>query len=303
MVNIDKEDLKETINSLKNNKENSFKKLYENYNKLIFKIAFTILKNKEDSEDVVQIVFSKIYKMDKSKLPNKNEASWLYTVTKNESITLLRKKTNMIDIDLIYDIEDTNNEIDNIVNNYSYNKLIEKLNDKEKEIVSLKIIGNLSFKDIANILNEPIATIKWRYYKAVHTLKILLTNLGMFIITFFIGVKTLLVPKNAANMDTELTNSTVDYADDNTIKGDGEFENNNENEERQNTTQEKVENIINEIHEESIDKETIVTEQVVNINYYSIAILSFSAVFLIITIIFSIYLTKYQLKRKKKTSK
>ena len=83
MVNIDKEDLKETINSLKNNKENSFKKLYENYNKLIFKIAFTILKNKEDSEDVVQIVFSKIYKMDKSKLPNKNEASWLYTVTKN----------------------------------------------------------------------------------------------------------------------------------------------------------------------------------------------------------------------------
>ena len=29
---------------------------------------------------------------------------------------------------------------------------------------------------------------KWRYYKAIHTLKITLSNLSMFIITFVFGI-------------------------------------------------------------------------------------------------------------------
>ena len=36
--------------------------------------------------------------MDKDKLPKDKEASWLYTVTKNEVITLLRKEKDFIDI-------------------------------------------------------------------------------------------------------------------------------------------------------------------------------------------------------------
>lgn len=49
---------------------------------MIYGIAFSILKNKEDSEDVVQIVFSKLYVLDKEKLPKEKEATWLYSVTK-----------------------------------------------------------------------------------------------------------------------------------------------------------------------------------------------------------------------------
>jgi len=44
---------------------------------VIYGIAFSILKNKEDSEDVVQIVFSKLYVLDKEKLPKEKEATWL----------------------------------------------------------------------------------------------------------------------------------------------------------------------------------------------------------------------------------
>lgn len=69
-----------------------FENVYKKYNKMLYGIAFSILKNKEDSEDIVQTVFSKLYTMDKNKMPKDKETTWLYTVTKNEVLLFLRKK-------------------------------------------------------------------------------------------------------------------------------------------------------------------------------------------------------------------
>lgn len=57
--------------------------------------------------------------------------------------------------------------------------------------------------------------------------------------------------------------------------------------------------------EQEIQQETIIQKQPQsnNMNYYGIGILGISAIFLIFTITFTIFLTKYQLKKKKKTSK
>ena len=52
-----------------------------------------------------------------------------------------------------------------------------------------------------------------------------------------------------------------------------------------------------------IQEEISIQEPVIEVNNYAVGILSFSAIFLTLTIIFSIIFTKYQLKAKKKTSK
>ena len=97
MNRIDEKELKQLITELKssNNKE-AFETLYKQYNKLVYRIAFTILKSKEDSEDIVQAVFSKIYSLPKDKLPIDNIATWIYSVAKNEAISLFRKRKNTI---------------------------------------------------------------------------------------------------------------------------------------------------------------------------------------------------------------
>jgi len=100
---------------------------------VIYGIAFSILKNKEDSEDVVQIVFSKLYVLDKEKLPKEKEATWLYSVTKNEALSILKKKYNNVSLENIYNLEDNNNEIDKLIDRDSYNKLINKLEKKIKK--------------------------------------------------------------------------------------------------------------------------------------------------------------------------
>lgn len=300
MNKIDEKELNELFIELKHNNKIAFEKLYTKYNKLVYGIAFSILKNKEDSEDVVQIVFSKLYKIDKNKLPSNKEASWLYTLTKNETISFLRKKNNDIHLESIYEIEDKDNEINNIIDQVEFNRLISGLNDKEKQIISLKILANLSFDEIGKLLNEPTGTIKWRYYKSIHTLKILLSNLGMFIVTFVIGIKTLFNKKNSNKIEQE------------EIIEDSQIEQNQENledeatkSEIQESLKDETNNDINESQNEGIKEEIGIPEQpnTEQINYYGVGILSISSIFLIITITFLSFFVKYQLKRNKKTSK
>ena len=133
MSKINEKELSELIIEFKNNNKIAFQRLYSQYNRLVYRIAFGIIKNNTDAEDIVQTVFTKIYVMHKEQLPTKNQASWLYSLTKNETITFLRKKNNDIDLSSIYEIEDANNEINTIIDQIEFNRLISKLNDKEKE--------------------------------------------------------------------------------------------------------------------------------------------------------------------------
>lgn len=291
MKKINVEELRELFIEIKYGNNIAFEKLYKNYKNLVYKIAYSILKNSYDSDDIVQIVFEKIYSIDKDKLPTRNESSWLYSVTKNETINYLNKKKNHIELEEIYEIEDNNNEINELINKDSYNRLIAKLNENEKEIISLKILSNLSFKEIAKLLNKPTGTIKWIYYKSINTLKLLLSNLAMFIISF---ISSCFAMKNRKKLSPKLnvneSNQTKEEIKDE-ITEDKELLQDN-----------KKSTITND---KSSQMQESVIEEVPNIsnNYLSISLIGVSTIFFILTIIFSIIFTKHQLKRRKKLSK
>lgn len=291
MKKINVEELRELFIEIKYGNNIAFEKLYKNYKNLVYKIAYSILKNSYDSDDIVQIVFEKIYSIDKDKLPTRNESSWLYSVTKNETINYLNKKKNHIELEEIYEIEDNNNEINELINKDSYNRLIGKLNENEKEIISLKILSNLSFKEIAKLLNKPTGTIKWIYYKSINTLKLLLSNLAMFIISF---ISSCFAMKNRKKLSPKLnvdeSNQTKEEIKDE-ITEDKELLQDN-----------KKSTITND---KSSQMQESVIEEVPNIsnNYLSISLIEVSTIFFILTIIFSIIFTKHQLKRRKKLSK
>lgn len=289
MGKLNEGELKELFIEIKHNNKIALEKLYNRYNKLVYGIAFSILKNKEDSEDVVQTVFSKLYILEKDKLPTDKIGTWLYTVTRNETLLLLRKNNNDVNLDTIYDLEDENNEIDKFINKDSYDRLINGLNQREQEIVSLKILSNFTFKEIGELLGESANTIKWRYYKSIYSLRIMLGNLGMFIITFVLGIATLKNQKKSAPIIKEDENFNNITGEDTANKENDRIDTNEVIQDNENT--DSFENVI-------IEDTNINTT-----NYLSIGIFSISAVFLVITITFSIFLAKHQLKVKKKSSK
>jgi len=273
MNKIDKLELKNIFKRLRYGDKDAVEILYNKYQKLVINISFSVVKDRNIAEEISQNVFLKIMQLPKEKLPSQNELSWLYSVVKNHSIEYLRKQHNELDISSIYNLEDKENEITKIIDRDSFNRLIDCLNDKEKEIVSLKIIANLSFKEIAIVLNMPIGTVQWKYYKAIHTLKIFISNLTMFVITFLLYI---------GSKETE-----IDY--DSTI--DNDF-----------TGDSSIDSIIQ--GGISADSSTTgIQSNIIDADIKEIGLFSISSIFLVLTVVFGIILAKRQQKRHKKTSK
>lgn len=294
MKKIDKEELHMIFHKMGTNKELYFNKLYENYRTLIYSIAFSIIKNSEDSEDVVQKVYTKIWDIENEKLPKNNEASWLYTLTKNEALDFYKNQKNLLNIDDIYYLTDDDKELDKIIDKDHYNRIISKLDTQEQEIVSLKILSNMSFKEISQILNIPEGTVKWKYYKSIHTLKLLLGNLGMFIITFAISLKEVILNQKKLSEKTDGKQENTNTTDSSTLSS--------EQKDVENQEYDSVQEIKNSIQENTTEQVITQTSDNTN-NYIKIGFLGIASIFLTFTIIFTIIFIKHQLKGKHKSSK
>ncbi len=278
------------------------KELYENYSNLVYKIAFSILKNKENAEDVMQNVFTKIVEIPKEKLPSNKETTWLYTVTKNEAISYVRKNKKEVCLEEIYELVDEDTNIEEIIEKEDYQNLIRGLNKEEQEIISLKILSKLKFRQIATLLNMPIGTVQWKYYTAVKALKISLGNLTtslLFAIAFVLSRNTRKKSSVQENMEIKNEQANQDSIQENVEESSSKRENEIskdidaiDNERKNIVESEKIENTV-QIPEE-------IPEIVQTNNYY---LLGISGAFLVISIIFLIIFQKHQQKRKLNSSK
>lgn len=302
-------ELTQIFNEFKTNNMDSYDFFYKEYYSLIYGIVFSILKNKENTEDVVQEIFMKIYNLDKTKLPDKGTLSWIYTVSRNETLNYLRRKKQEVNIDDIYELQEESSEIEEIIDIHTYNKIISGLTEKEKEIVSLKILSNLTFKKIGQMLQMPTATVQWKYYKAVNSLKISLGNLALSIITFIFLIVRKENLKSIDNKSEEKEqnsnlgtseNKNQDSEQNVNIESSVRDENLKQEADK---SQESINNNINEIFNVPKGNISSLTNKSTSVDVIQQVAIGFSGTFLIISIIFAIFFCKHQQKRNKKTSK
>ena len=174
----------------KNRTEENYEKFYNSVEPIINRIVFCYLKNSEDSNEITQEIFINIYNLDSLKIPRVNEISWLYEMTKNISISLIKSRFPNVTIDDVFKLVDERNEIEKIISNDKYQSLIYNLPFKEQEIITLKEIGEFSFEEISNSLDMKIKMVKWYYYKSIKTLRLAVGNFAMFIITGLLFIKS-----------------------------------------------------------------------------------------------------------------
>ena len=128
-----------------------FEQIYRTYRNLMFRIAMKLLHNTQDAEDAVhnafvQMIrhFSKI-----SDVPCENLPPWIVSIIRNESISILRKRTDMISIEEWDGFRDTTQQISN------YHELVElfaKLPDTYRSVMELKLLWGYSDGEIASRL-------------------------------------------------------------------------------------------------------------------------------------------------------
>lgn len=210
MEKINARELKDLFIEIKYGNKIAFEKLYNNYNKLIYSIAYSILKNKQDAEDVVQIVFEKLYLIDKEKLPNRNESSWLYSITKNETEDKLRNKKYSIDVNSSLNfINGRTNEkvyydemkIGYYLDTYTYkkSKAISILSNIKGEELRKELIKNLTLEDSPYLTVSPIGT----------NIEIINSNKAILTITFEDLIPDYNVDGGKFEMKVEINSNTV----------------------------------------------------------------------------------------------
>ena len=66
------------------------------YADMVYRIAFTMLKNKDDAEDIFQDVFTKLCTENYKFISEEHKKAWLIRVTKNKCLDFLKKSCNII---------------------------------------------------------------------------------------------------------------------------------------------------------------------------------------------------------------
>lgn len=298
MENI-KENIHNDFEKLKQSKKDGFDNFYNNNYNIVYRICFSILNDKENSEDITQNIFEKIYKMPIEKMPSEYEASWLYTVSKNECLQFFRNKKANVTSEEFEKIRSNKNEIEDVIDNENYNKLVKKLNKKQEQIVSLKVVSDFTFKEIGQIMSMPTATVQWYYYKSIKSLKLALTNLAMFFVAFIIGIRMQRKELNSVN-NKKLNKDSKDFFE---AEEQTQITIDDEKDETYMPSNKATYNNIHEDIVQHVESTVGYSEENKIFNATDRGFFCVSGIFLMLSIIFLIIFTKHQQKANKKTSK
>ncbi|MBR4093177.1 MAG: sigma-70 family RNA polymerase sigma factor [Oscillospiraceae bacterium] len=150
-----------------------FEILYHKYNRIMYKVAMDILHNHELAEDALSTAFLNISKnfSDISSFPSAKIKNYCVIVIRNAATDILRKEKRFI---TDYEAEYTEiADVENIETISDYNllkKAIASLSDKDQEILYLRCVMNMSFREIGNILNIKEGTARQRMSEARNNL-------------------------------------------------------------------------------------------------------------------------------------
>lgn len=157
------------IEDLKNNDEVAFEKLYNEYVKLIYHIAYSYTYNREDAEDIVNEVFMKIMRsIDKYNHQNKFK-EWICQITRNHCINYItrnKERQNILDDEIINKTPDLTKESRDLMIIFE-----ENLDEDTIHIMILRFIYNYKFKEIAVTLGMTIGKVQGLYYDGLEILR------------------------------------------------------------------------------------------------------------------------------------
>ncbi len=168
--------------------KSGLREIYEAYIGYIYRIVYDILQSKENAEDVTSEFFIRLWDKAEQYKPGTGHRGYLATMARNMAIDFIRKYRREELTALLQDIgdtqeeeaksksrlysENTENEVEkNVIEEMSVQEALARLKPAERQIVSLKVLGELTFKEIAEIMEIPMGTVTWKYQNAIKKLR------------------------------------------------------------------------------------------------------------------------------------
>lgn len=151
------------------------KQIYEEYFETVNKYLFCLTHDNDISEELTQETFYKaVQKIDTYKGKCKISV-WLCQIAKHLWYDQCRKKQKTIDVEEnLFDVQALESTESQVISNeekISLYKKMQKLDEKTREVIYLRITGELSFKEIATILDKTENWARITFYRGKNKLK------------------------------------------------------------------------------------------------------------------------------------
>ena len=161
--------------------QEAFALLVTEHQRYVFNLAVRVLKNEEEALDVAQETFVRAW----TALPNFRGQSqfrtWLYRIVTNlcyNRLPNLRRTLNELGDDVIADVPETDLAFDNPAHGLESRELrshlhqaIDHLDENYRLLISLRYQNELSYEEMATMLNLPLGTVKTGLFRAKEQLR------------------------------------------------------------------------------------------------------------------------------------
>lgn len=165
-----------------NSKDYAFNLIVKKYQQRIYWHVRKIIIDHDDTDDVLQNTFIKIW----SGLENFREASglftWIYRIATNEALTLLKQKKRRFFLPLVdvkkqlADTFETDQYFNGDEMQLKLQKAILTLPEKQRLVFNMKYFDDMKYEDMAGILRTSVGALKASYYHAVRKIERYLTR-------------------------------------------------------------------------------------------------------------------------------
>ena len=168
------------VEDARNGNKEAFSFLIDKYQRQIFHFIYQFFRDYQLSLEVTQETFLRAFKFLHTYQPDKKFSTWLYSIAKNLCIDEMKKnsRATIISINDMKSKDDSDEESplcfqkdpDTAMIQHEDNKAlwgaIDKLPEKYKLVITLCYFEDMSYEEIAEVVEMPLSTVKVRIFRA-----------------------------------------------------------------------------------------------------------------------------------------
>lgn len=163
-------------------REASYRTLISTHKQRLYWHIRKIVLNHDDTDDVLQNTFIKVFRHIDGFNGDSKLYSWMYRIATNESISFLNKKAKHLHVDMRTLQEQ---RVDNLEADVYFDgdeiqlklqKAIIRLPEKQQLVFNMKYFDNLKYEEISEILGTSVGALKASYHHARKKIELFLLN-------------------------------------------------------------------------------------------------------------------------------
>jgi len=160
----------EIIEQLRKKDYSSFDTFYALTKKQVFFAIVSIVKDQDLTEDLMQDTYVKFLEKIDQYRSGENPYAYLSRIGRNLAINTYNKRKKEVVSEEIFETIPSE-EVVEIDEDQDILKILDLLDQDEKEVVTLHVINDLKFREVAETMDKPLGTVLWIYNKAIKKLK------------------------------------------------------------------------------------------------------------------------------------